>query len=116
MLDVKHWDMLFYTQAIKLSTERDFMSLLQLEAEILHRLEVGSLYDGLNMQNVDWERQMKMNCLLVGLYETENRDRKEIFTNLRFLRDGNYWFFKNTNIRAAFRNAVYVHANRAAHA
>jgi hypothetical protein len=106
---------LFYTQAIKLSTERDFMSLLQLEAEILHRLEVGSLYDGLNMVDIDWKRQMKMNALLVDLYETD-RDRKEIFTNLRFLRDGNYWFFKNTNIRAAFRVAVFTHANRALHA
>jgi hypothetical protein len=91
------------------------MSLLQLEAEILHRLEAGCLYDGLNMAGIDWQRQSIMNSLLVDLYEAD-RDRKEIFTNLRFLRDGNCLFFKNTNIRAAFRVAVFTHANRALHA
>jgi hypothetical protein len=82
------------------------MSLLQLEAEVLHRLEFGFLYNGLNMQNVNWQRQKKVNALVLGLYESDNTI-KEMFESLKFLREGHYYYFKDTNIRAAFRYANY---------
>jgi hypothetical protein len=79
--------------------------------ETSRSLNTESLYKGLNMETVDWQNQMKLNALLLDLHEVDG-NLKDIFEALRVLRKHEYWFFRNTNIRAAFKNAAYVHAQK----